>query len=172
VKGKGYHKTELGSFEQALREAGIEKFNLVKVSSIFPPNCDEISKEDGLAQLKAGQIVYSVISRISSKKTNQVITASIGVAKPLDKSLYGYLSEFQTYDEEPEKAGEFAESLATEMLATTLGIPFDPKANYDENKEIFKINGKVIETKNITQSNSVSVKYDWLTVIIAAIFLI
>ena len=29
VKGIGYHKSKLGAFEQALRNAGIEKFNLV-----------------------------------------------------------------------------------------------------------------------------------------------
>jgi len=39
TKGVGKHKEKLTSFEMALRNAGIEAFNLVKVSSIFPPNC-------------------------------------------------------------------------------------------------------------------------------------
>ena len=45
VKGKGFStNSELRSFEQALRDAGIEKFNIVKVSSIIPPFCKEVSK--------------------------------------------------------------------------------------------------------------------------------
>jgi arginine decarboxylase len=172
VQGIGYHSSELGSFEQALRAAGIAEFNLVEVSSILPPNCIEVSRTDGLAKLSPGQIVFSVISRVSSKKTNQLITASIGVAKPQDTSLYGYLCEYQAVDQDPEKAGEYAENLATEMLSTTLGIPFDPKANYDEKIEFFKINGNIIGTKNITKSGTVSVDIEWLTVLAAAIFII
>ncbi|MGL4650321.1 MAG: pyruvoyl-dependent arginine decarboxylase, partial [Caldilineaceae bacterium] len=39
TRGVGVHKEKLTSFEMALREAGIAHFNLVRVSSIFPPNC-------------------------------------------------------------------------------------------------------------------------------------
>ena len=45
TKGVGIHKDRLASFEAALRDAGIEKSNLVYVSSIFPPNCKIISKD-------------------------------------------------------------------------------------------------------------------------------
>ena len=94
VSGAGYHKSELGSFEQALREAGIEKYNLVSVSSILPPYCLEIPKEDGLAQLRAGQIVYTVMSRACSNEYNRLISACVGVAKPADQRVYGYLDAF------------------------------------------------------------------------------
>ena len=39
TKGVGSHREELHSFELALRNAGIEKCNLVQVSSILPPGC-------------------------------------------------------------------------------------------------------------------------------------
>ena len=172
VKGKGYHKSKLGSFEQALRDAGIAKYNIVKVSSILPANCLEIQKGDGLAQLQAGQIVYTVMSRVSSNKLNDLITASIGVARPSDQRSYGYLSEHHAFGEMPEKVGGLAENLATEMLATTLGVPFDHDANYDKKQEIFKINGKIIETKNITEYSTVKNEDEWLTVLAAAIFLL
>ena len=58
TRGVGRHKEKLASFEIALRDAGIEKFNLVGVSSIFPPNCKIISKEKGLEFLKPGEVVY------------------------------------------------------------------------------------------------------------------
>ena len=97
VKGKGFHKSKLAAFELALRDAGIEKFNLVKVSSILPPYCIEISKAHGLKQLRPGQIVFAVLARASSNEFNRLICASIGVAKPADKDHYGYLSEHHTY---------------------------------------------------------------------------
>jgi len=172
VKGVGYHKTKLGSFEQALRNAGIAEYNLVKVSSILPPYCFEFSKEDGLDQLRAGQVIYAVFSRASSNEYNRLISASIGVAKPADRRTYGYLSEHHEFGVKPEKAGDIAEDLAAEMLATTLGVPFDPEANYDEKKEIFKMDGKIVETKNITESATVREEGEWLTVLAAAVFII
>ncbi|MFX1324356.1 MAG: pyruvoyl-dependent arginine decarboxylase [Promethearchaeota archaeon] len=172
VKGLGYHKTKLGSFEQALRNADIAIYNLVKVSSILPPFCIEISQEDGLSQLRAGQVVYVVLSRASSNEYNRLISASIGVAKPADTKTYGYLSEHHEFGVKPEKAGDFAEDLAAEMLATTLGVSFDPEANYDEKREIFRMDGKIVETKNITESATVREEGEWLTVLAAAVFII
>jgi len=172
VKGVGYHKTKLGSFEQALRNAGIAEYNLVKVSSILPPYCFEISKEDGLAQLRAGQVIYAVFSRASSNEYNRLISASIGVAKPADTRTYGYLSEHHEFGVKPEKSGEITEDLAAEMLATTLGVPFDPEANYDEKREIFRMDGKIVETKNITESATVREEGEWLTVLAAAVFIL
>ena len=72
----------------------------------------------------------------------------------------------------PEKVGDFAEDLAAEMLATTLGIPFDPDANYDEKKEVFKMEGKIVETKSITSSATVRNENEWASVIAAAIFIL
>ena len=172
TKGMGYHKSKLGSFENALREAGIAKYNLVKVSSILPPYCIEIQKEDGLAQLHAGQIVFTVLSEASSNEFNRLISASIGVAKPADRRAYGYLSEHHDFGIKPDHAGEFAEDLAAEMLATTLGVPFSPEANYDEKKEIFKMDGSIVETKNITSSATVREEGEWLTVLAAAVFIL
>ncbi len=172
VEGKGFHKSKLAAFEQALRDAGIEKYNIVNVSSIFPPYCIEINKEDGLKQLRPGQIIYAVLARVDSNEYNRVICASIGVAKPAEKSQYGYLAEYHTFGVKPEKAGETAEDLAAEMLATTLGIHFDPDANYDEKKEVFKMDGKIVETKSITASATVRDEDEWASVVAAAIFIL
>ena len=51
TKGVGTHREKLTSFEMALRDAGIACYNLVRVSSIFPPNCEEISIEQGIPQM-------------------------------------------------------------------------------------------------------------------------
>ena len=92
VKGRGFHKSKLAAFEEALRDAGIEKFNLVNVSSILPPYCIEINREEGLNELVPGQVVFAVIAKANSNEYNRLICSSIGVAKPADKGKYGYLS--------------------------------------------------------------------------------
>lgn len=172
VSGKGYHKTKLASFEQALRDAGIEKYNLVSVSSILPPYCIEVQKEVGLKGLSPGQIIYCVLARKESNEYNSIIAASIGVALPSDKGQYGYLSEYSEIGKKPEEVGEIAEDMAAEMLATTLGVPFDPDLNYDEKKEVFKMGGKIVETKNVTSHAKVKDKDEWACAIAAAIFII
>jgi len=172
VTGIGYHKSKLGSFEQSLRNANIAIYNLVKVSSILPPYCLEIPKEDGLAQLRPGQILYTVLSRASSNEYNRLISVSIGVAKPADTRTYGYLSEYHEFGVKPEKTGDIAEDLAAEMLATTLGVSFNPEADYDEKREIFKMDGKIVETKNFTESATVREEGEWLTVLASAVFLL
>jgi len=172
VKGKGFHKSKLAAFEEALRDAGIEKYNIVNVSSILPPYCIEINKNDGLKQLRPGQVIFAVLAREESNEYNRLICASIGVAKPSDKAQYGYLSEHHSFGIKPEKVGDIAEDLAAEMLATTLGIPFDSNLNYDEKREVFKMGGKIVETKSITVHATVRDEDEWAAVVAAAIFIL
>ena len=101
TKGMGRHKEKLASFEMALRAAGIEKFNLVKVSSIFPPGCKIIAKEKGLEFLSPGEIVFCVMSENCTNESNRLIGASVGLAIPKSSSEYGYLSEHHGFGQHP-----------------------------------------------------------------------
>ncbi len=171
TKGIGVHKDQLTSFELALRKAGIEKVNLVSVSSIFPPMCMLIAKEEGLSLLKSGQITFVVMARNQTNEPNRLIAAAIGLALPKDTEGYGYLSEHHSFGETAKKAGDYAEDLAATMLATTLGIEFDPETAWDERKQVYKASGKVFKTKNICQSTEGDKEGLWTTVIAAAVFL-
>src|SRR6266566_3417814 len=146
TKGVGKHRERLSSFELALRNAGIAACNIVRVSSIFPPNCKLISRSEGLKHLKPGQVAFTVISENSTKEPHRLIAASIGLALPSDKSMYGYLSEHHSFGETEEVAGEYAEELAAEMLATTLNVEFDPDLSFDEKKEVYRISNKIVRT--------------------------
>lgn len=132
TKGVGYHKEYLQSFEMALRDAGIAEYNLVTVSSIFPPNCKRVSKDEGKKMLNPGQVVFCVMARNSTSEPNRLIAASIGLAQPADANNYGYLSEHHPFGETEQKCGEYAEDLAATMLASTLGLEFDSNAAWDE----------------------------------------
>jgi arginine decarboxylase len=169
TKGVGRHKERLASFELALRNAGIEKCNLVYVSSIFPPNCKIVTKEKGLEELKPGQIVYCVMARNETNENNRLISSSVGIAIPSENS-YGYLSEHHAFGETEKCAGDYAEDLAASMLATTLGIEFDENLGWDERAQIYKLSGKIINTRNITQSAEGKTGM-WTTVIAAAVFI-
>ena len=169
TKGVGTHKDELHSFERALRDAGIEKCNLVQVSSIFPPHCIMISKPQGLKELVPGAITYCVMSRCCSNEPKRLLVASVGCAIPADKSSYGYISEHHAFGNTERQSGDYAEDLAAAMLASTLGIDFNVDESWDEKKELFKISGKIVGTKNITQSCVLKTK-DYTTVLAAAVF--
>lgn len=169
TKGVGRHKEKLASFELALRDAGIEKCNLVYVSSILPPNCKIVPKQDGIKDLKPGQITFCVMARCETAEANRLVVSSIGCAIPADDNAYGYLSEHHGYGETDEKAGDYAEDLAASMLATTLGIEFDSAQSWDEREKLYKSSGKIIRTRNITQSAEGKDGL-WTTVIAAAVF--
>ncbi|PJA28715.1 MAG: arginine decarboxylase, pyruvoyl-dependent [candidate division Zixibacteria bacterium CG_4_9_14_3_um_filter_46_8] len=172
TKGLGIHREQLSSFEMALRAAGIAKYNIVSVSSIFPPYCQVISQEVGLSRLSDGQIIYAVMSRNATKESNRLISASIGLAIPTDKSHYGYVSEHHDFGQPAKKVGDYAEDLAASMLASTLGIELDIDKSYDEKKEQWKISGKIVRSMNITQSAKGDIHGLWTTVLAAAVFIV
>ena len=171
TKGVGTHRHELQSFELALRNAGIEKCNLVNVSSIVPPNCKIITREKGVQELKPGNITYCVMSRNKTNEPNRLVGAAIGVATPKERDTYGYISEYHSYGETFKKVGDLAEDLAATMLATTLGLEFDLDKAWDERKQEYKMSGRFVRTQNVAQTAKGDKNGLWTTVIATAVFL-
>jgi arginine decarboxylase len=172
TKGVGIHKDKLASFELALRDAGIEKCNLVYVSSILPPNCKIISKDEGLKLLHPGEITYCVMARMETNEPNRLMSSAIGIAIPKEIcNQYGYLSEHHQFGETAKKAGDYAEDLAATMLATTLGIEFNPDTAWEEREQFYKASGRIFKTTNIVQSCEGNKDGLWTTTIAAAVVL-
>jgi len=171
TSGIGIHKEKLTSFEMALREAGIAHFNLVRVSSIFPPHCRIIEREDGLKILQAGEIVFAVLAEMATNEAGRRIASSIGIARPADPDMYGYLSEHHTYGQTEQEAGDYAEDLAATMLATTLGIPFDAENDYNARKEQYLMGGEIVDTTSKTMATIAESGGVWTTVISSAILI-
>jgi len=170
TKGTGKHRDELQSFELALRNAGIEKCNLVKVSSIIPPKCKIISKDKGARQLKPGEITFVVLSKNKTNEPNRLVGASVGVAIPKGQGSYGYISEHHCFGEASKKIGDYTEDLAATMLATTLGLDFDPDKAWDERKQEFKMSGHFVRTQSVAQTAQGDKNGLWTTVLAAAVF--
>ncbi len=169
TKGVGRHKEKLVSFEMALRDAGIQAANYVNVSSIFPPNCKLLSKDQGLKLMKPGEITFVVMARNDTNEPHRLVSASVGLALPADTNSYGYLSEHHSYGQTDEESGDYAEDIAAQMLATTLGVPFDENSSWDERQEAWKLSDKIIKTSHITQS-AIGQREVWTTVLGAAVF--
>ena len=170
TRGAGKHREKLTSFELALRSAGIATCNIVRVSSIFPPKCKILSHSEGVRRLSPGEVTFVVMSENATREPHRMIAATVGVAIPRDQQLYGYLSEHHSFGEDEKTAGDYAEDLAAEMLATTLGLDFDPDKSWDEKREVWRLSNQIVHTQNVTQTATGSKERFWTTVIAAAVF--
>lgn len=169
--GVGKHRHNLESFEAALRDAGIAQCNLVKVSSIYPPGCKIIPRKAGLARLIPGQITFCVMAEARTDEPNRLVSAGIGLAIPAKGDQFGYISEHHGYGMTEKKTADFVEDMAASMLATTLGIEFDPDLAYDARREVYKMSGQIVQTRAVVQTAEGDKNGKWTTVVAAAIFL-
>ena len=168
TKGVGVADDKLTSFEFALRQAGIAGTNIVLISSIFPPYAKLVPRKDGQKLIKPGQILFTIYSRNQTNEPHRLISASVGLAQPKDRTRYGYLSEYDAFGQNEKQAGEYAEDIAAQMLASSLGIPFDIDKSWDEKRQQWTISGKIYKTQNITMTAKGDKSGKWTTVFAAA----
>lgn len=172
TKGKGVHDDKLTSFEYALRDAGIAGTNIVLISSIFPPRAKLIPRKDGLKLIKPGQILFTIYSKNQTNEPHRLIASSVGIARPKDPDRYGYLSEHESFGQTVKAAGDYAEDIAAQMLASSLGITFDIDKSWDEKRQQWTISGEIYRTQNITQTAVGNKDGKWTTVFAAACLLL
>jgi arginine decarboxylase len=168
--GGGIHRDQLPAFELALRDADIEQQNLVTVSSILPPHCEELTREAGVATLRPGEITFCVMARTETNEPGRRIHSSIGLARPSDTKMYGYISEQHGYGMTGQQSGDYAEDLAASMLATTLGIEFDSNAAWDERKKVYQTSNLIFGSTSITAAANGDDGGRWTCAVAAAVF--
>ncbi|MCE5276943.1 MAG: arginine decarboxylase, pyruvoyl-dependent [Planctomycetaceae bacterium] len=172
TKGTGKHRNKLQSFELALRDAGIAECNLVRVSSILPPRCQIITKAKGVSQLVPGQVAFVVLSEESTNEPSRLIGAGVGLAQPANRDHYGYISEHHCAGMRKKEMADLVEDMAATMLATTLGIEFDPETGYDKRREIYKMSGKIVRSQYSVETAEGGEDRLWTTVLAAAVFIL
>lgn len=170
TKGIGVHRHRLTSFELALRDADIEQQNLVSISSILPAGCKLIAREHGVAALRPGEITFSVLARAETDEPGRRVHASIGLARPADPAMYGYIAEHHGWGMTEGESGEYCEDLAATMLASTLGIEFDPGAAWNERKKLYEHSQLIIESMSITAAALGDDTGLWTCAVAAAVF--
>ncbi len=179
TSGWGIHDYKLISFEYALRNAKCEKFNLVPVSSIIPPDCEKLNVEEGLKKLGTGEITFCVMSRMSTDEKNVPISAVISSVKEEHKN-HGYFLE--NTDSKAEFVDVIKETIKMTVSMTDLSKLNVRNSNFfegisiltDDNgisssKGIHSIGSSKIEWQGISRCNTS--KNKWLTVLSIAIFI-
>lgn len=91
--------TELNAFDNALLKAGIGNYNLLKVSSIIPPDSRKVDSVD----LPAGSLLPIAYGSVCSSEPGRLISAAVAVGLPNDRGCVGIIAEI---------AGEFDEDYA------------------------------------------------------------
>ena len=82
--------TPLNAFDGALLSAGIGDTNLVKMSSIVPPRCQQISP----VPLPAGSLVPTAYASITSDVPGELISSAVAVALPKEPHYPGLIMEY------------------------------------------------------------------------------
>ena len=168
--GIGVHRERLTAFELALREADIEQQNLVSISSILPPGCLEMDRQDGVVSLQPGEITFTVLARSETNEPGRRVHSSVSLARPTNPSMYGYISEHHGYGMTHDQSGDYAEDLAASMLASTLGIEFDPDAAWNERRRVYETSNLIIDSKSVTAYAEGDEEGRWTCTVAAAVF--
>jgi len=171
TKGAGKHRENLQSFEEALRGAGIAAYNLVRVSSIFPPRCKIVSRQRGIEELSPGQIVFCVLAEARTNEPSRLACAGIGLARPASHDDYGYIAEHHGFGMTQRTCSDYVEDMAASMLARTKGIDLDPDKAYNERRELYLTRKLVVSTRSMVQTVEGDKHGLWTTALAAAVLI-
>ena len=82
--------TTLNAFDNALLAAGIGNINLIKISSILPPEVPVIE----LPKIKPGALIPTAYAAVTSETPGETLAAAVGYAMPDDPAKNGVIMEF------------------------------------------------------------------------------
>src|SRR5947209_18051515 len=82
--------TPRNAFDNALLVAGIGNINLIKISSILPPDVPVIE----LPKIKLGALIPTAYAAMTSETPGETIAAAVGYAIPDDPAKNGVIMEF------------------------------------------------------------------------------
>ena len=140
------------------------------IATEFVALIEDVQVADEVARI-AGRVREALAQPVQVSGESLPVSASVGVAIPRDRNTFGYLSEHHAYGQTAKTAGDYAEDLAAEMLATILGVEFNANAAWDEKREIWKIADVIYKTKEVTQTAVDNKDGLWTTVVAAAVLL-
>lgn len=89
TSGSGEAATELNAFDAALLDAGIGDTNLIKLSSILPPEAEEIE----FFRFPKGSLVPLAYGDRVSSEPGATISAAVAVGIPEDPTAAGLIME-------------------------------------------------------------------------------
>lgn len=111
--GTGVGRRALNAFDAALVDAGMGDYNLIRVSSILPP---EAVRGDGLPLPPGSRLPVAYASELVEEPGHR-ISAAIAVARPADPSCNGVIMEFHAHG-----TADDAERIVREMAADAMDL--------------------------------------------------
>jgi arginine decarboxylase len=111
-----------------------------------------------------------VLARAETNEFGRLIASGIGLARPTHSAHYGYISEHHAFGMSEGEASEYVEDLAASMLASTLGIEFNPDAAWDERKRVYEMSNLIIDSLSMTSAAEGAPDGSWTCVVAAAVF--
>lgn len=99
-RGVGTGPTRLAAFDQALRSAGVADFNLVRLSSVIPPN-SVVLETESTRQVRGahGDLLYCVYADAYSSTPGEAAWAGMTWAQHEDGSGAGLFAEHSGWSE-------------------------------------------------------------------------
>ncbi|MGZ3851200.1 MAG: pyruvoyl-dependent arginine decarboxylase [Flavisolibacter sp.] len=172
TKGTGIHEKELTAFEEALRDAGVHTCNFIKTSSIIPPGCSQITKEEGIRLLNPGQITFAVMAETMTNEPGQLVTAGIGMAQPKDETVHGFLAEAEgIIGRTPDDVEQDVIEMAIENLIAQKNPKFDGQTVFRKGKKNYSIEGQDILVDSVVESAQGAENNRFTVVVALAVFI-
>lgn len=100
--GVGVGSTEIVAFDAALRDAAIADFNLIRVTSIVPPNAPVYRLRRGIVPIDGNGLMLPTVYSMSTRSEPGIVSAAVGVGVPEDETRSGVIfpSEGKDIDSE------------------------------------------------------------------------
>jgi len=118
VTGASEGLTPLNAFDAALLNAGIGNTNLIKVTSILPPRCQQVNS----VLLPQGALVPAAYAHITSENPDEIISAAVAVSIPEDEDKAGLIMEYAAVGRKHEIEGIVREMVLEGMSARNRAI--------------------------------------------------
>lgn len=115
-KGVGVSLARLSSFDKALLDAGVGNYNLVRVSSILPSNCREVSITEIQNHIREGSLLPTAYATISSGSLGQHIASAVAVGIPVNGNHVGVIMEYSDVDIDAEDARQAVSDMVREAF--------------------------------------------------------
>jgi arginine decarboxylase len=88
-EGAGEDHWETGSYDLALEDAGIENFNIVKYSSVMPPEANEMNFDDAKKLFHHGAVLETIMASINGIRGDHLCAGVGRVKVEIDGELVG-----------------------------------------------------------------------------------
>ncbi len=109
--GCGHSNSIINAFDRALISAGISDFNLIKISSILPPNC----LQEKSVQINKGSLLPTAFSCIHANSVGTHLAAAVAIGIPVNPDNIGVIIECSDFSSKAE-VEQFARSNAIQAM--------------------------------------------------------